>query len=358
LAAGLSRGSTIRRRGRDVFRPLLSLLRSVEWYLDDSETSRRTGARRVRVALGVLFLVYAVLLEVVAVWNKDIGVSPLFVALGAVPLLMNRFGRFAHYFLPVILGVLSYGLAAQFALRFRLGVHYTPQIRVDEWLTPGPAPTVWLQEHLYHGRTGVLETFSVAMYASHFLVPVILGLALALTSNGRAFAAVMFGILMVSVLGEITYILAPTAPPWLAAQEGYLSGVHHVLKQSLYQLHMTRIAQLDGDPANYDVTAAAPSLHIAFPLICTFAASRYRLPGWAVAGLALNVAGVAFAIVYTGEHYLFDVLAGGLYALVAWRLVHVFLAPAPEEVPATVRIAPYGFRRRRLPATASSGAGR
>jgi hypothetical protein len=341
--AGSSAGSRVRGAQDGIH----SFLRTIEWYFDDSAPSRTPGARRVRIVLGAMFLVYAVVLEVLAVSHEDVGISPLFIAIGALPLLLNRFGRFAHYFLPVFLGLFSYVVAAQFALQFKLGVHYTPQIRIEHWLTPGPIPTVWLQQHLYHGRTGALETFSVVMYASHFLVPLILGLALAMSRNGRAFAALMFGILTVSVLGEIAYVLAPTAPPWLAGQEGYLSGVHHILKQSLYDLHMTRLAELDGDPANYDVTAAAPSLHIAFPLICAFTAARYRLPRWSVVALALNVAGVAFAIVYTGEHYVFDVLTGGAAAIVAWRIVHTFLEPEPEQIRPLERIAPYGFRRRR-----------
>ena len=37
--------------------------------------------------------------------------------------------------------------------------------------------------------------------------------------------------------------------------------------------------------------------------------------------------GVTFAIVYTGEHYLVDALAGALYGVVAWLLVRRLLEP-------------------------------
>jgi hypothetical protein len=194
-------------------------------------------------------------------------------------------------------------------------------LRIEEWLLPGPIPTVWLQSHLYHGKTGILEYFGLAMYGSHFIVPLVLAFGLAMTARGRAFATLMFGILAVSVLGEITFILAPTAPPWLAAQDGYLEPVHHILKQTLFDLDMTKLAQLSGDPTKYDITAAVPSLHVAFPVICLLTVRHFRLHPLVALGLALNTMGVVFSIVYMGEHYLFDALVGVVYALAAWFAV-------------------------------------
>jgi hypothetical protein len=302
-------------------------LRRLAWYFDDSETSRSKGARTIRRLIAALLLTFAVVLEVTAIAHGDVSTAPLFFVFGAAALLVNRFGRFTYYFVPVILGLFAYIATGQFVNQFSLPVHYTPQLRADEYLTPGPIPTVWLQEHLYHGRTGVLEVFSFAMYTSHFAVPLLLGVGLALTDRGRAFSLLMFGILAASLLGEITFILAPTAPPWLAAQEGYIPHVHHIMKQTLYDLHLTKLAALDGDASKYNVTAAVPSLHIAFPVICVLTAIRAKLPRFVVVGLALNLLGVTFAIVYTGEHYLVDALAGALYGVVAWLLVRRLLEP-------------------------------
>jgi hypothetical protein len=302
-------------------------LRRAAWYFDDSDASRSKGATTVRRIIAALFLTYAGVLEGTAIAHGNINTMPLFIVLGAAALLVNRFGRFTYYFVPVLLGLFAYVAAAQYVTRFSLPVHYTPQLRAEEYLTPGSIPTVWLQEHFYHGRTGVLEIFSFSMYISHFVVPLVLAVGLALSDRGRAFALLMFGILAASLLGEITFILAPTAPPWLAAQEGYVTGVHHVLKQTLYDLDLTKLAALDGDASKYNVTAAVPSLHVAFPVICVLTAVRARLPRVVVAGLVLNVLGVVFAIVYTGEHYLVDALAGVLYGLVAWLLVRRLLEP-------------------------------
>jgi hypothetical protein len=55
------------------------------------------------------------------------------------------------------------------------------------------------------------------MYLSHFVVPGLLASLIWLYWPGRGFGDLLFGILLVSLLGEITFFLAPTAPPWMAA---------------------------------------------------------------------------------------------------------------------------------------------
>ena len=89
-------------------------------------------------------------------------------------------------------------------------------------------------------------------------------------------------------------------------------------------MHLSGIAKIDGDPKHYNIVAALPSLHAAFPLICLLVARHFRLPRWLQGLLLLQLLGVAFAIVYTGEHYVVDVLAGLLYGFVVFRLM-VFL---------------------------------
>jgi hypothetical protein len=153
----------------------------------------------------------------------------------------------------------------------------------------------------------------------------------------------MFSLLAVSILAEITFVLAPTAPPWLAAEHGALPPVHHIIKLGLSDLGLGAVAALDGNPSHYNIVAAVPSLHVAFPVVCLAVILAYRLPRWAVGLQSFHLAGVVFAIVYTGEHYLIDAVAGAAYAVVAWSLVHRALAkpvrtaqsPVPVPQPAS-----------------------
>jgi membrane-associated phospholipid phosphatase len=237
----------------------------------------------------------------------------------------------------VALALVAYGTAASYVDKYKLTVYYQPQIEFDRWLGNGTLPTVWLQQHLYHGHPGVLESVCVVFYASHFAIPLALGLLLALLNRSSDFKFLMFGILAVSVLGAITFLVAPTAPPWLANRDGYVTGVHELLKQGLDHMHLSALAQLVGDPTKYDVTAAAPSLHTAYPLICIIAAARARLPKIVISALVINLFGVVFAIVYMGEHYVFDVLVGTAYAVVAVAIVRKAMAtgtPSTASAPA------------------------
>jgi membrane-associated phospholipid phosphatase len=53
---------------------------------------------------------------------------------------------------------------------------------------------------------------------------------------------------------------------------------------------------------------------------------KHKLPKWLFCAQAAQALGVAFAVVYTGEHYAVDVFAGVVYALVAWWILGRLLA--------------------------------
>lgn len=312
--------------------------------LDRPEEDAGPGAVRVRRALAFLIGGYALLLAARKLWHSELPTAgQLFVFMLATALYANRGGRFLRDWGLVVAGISAYGLAGGFAEQLDFKVHYTPQIDADKVIGFGTVPTLWLQEHLYSGRTGPLEIFSTALYLSHFFVPLVLGFYLWWRLR-KAFTELMFGLLAVSILAEITFVLAPTAPPWLAAEDGLLPPVHHIIKLGLSDLGLGAVAALDGDPARYNIVAAVPSLHAAFPVICLAVMLAYRLPRWAIALESFHVAGVFFAIVYTGEHYVFDAFAGSVYAVVAWSLVHRALrqpvrtahVPVPVPQPASV----------------------
>lgn len=307
-------------------RRLMALLDRLTVAMDESESSRSLGALRLRRALATLFLVYggAVTAQVVSKGGlPSLGQGLAFML--AFALYTNRGGRFVRDWAPVILGLYAYSLSEGLAYRLELPVRYLPQIDVDKVIGLGTVPTIWLQHHLYHGTTGPLEVFSLAMYASHFLAPLVFAFFVWSTRRHEAFTSFFFGILTVSVLAEITFVLVPTAPPWMAAQHGVLPPVHHVIKQALYDLHMTTLAAADGDSTKYNVVAAVPSLHVAWPVIGLLVSRRYHLPRWVIGLQLFQLFGVMFAVVYSGEHYVTDVIAGVIYATAAFAIVRTTL---------------------------------
>jgi PAP2 superfamily protein len=290
--------------------------------IDSAPAAQTAGGARVRKGIAVLVGCYALVYEVQSALHGGL-LAPVSVILAmiAVALYMNRGGRFLRDWVPVLVGLLAYSATISAVPSFGLKVHYWPQIHADRVLGFGTLPTNWLQEHLYHGTTGPLEVFSVAMYISHFVAPIVLAFALWAIWERRGFSDLFFGLLTVSILASITFLLAPTAPPWLAAQHGLIPDVQPILRNTLFDLDLNALALRKGDASSYNVVAAVPSLHVAWPVIALLVIRKHGLPRGLFAAQAALTIGVVFAVVYTGEHYLVDAIIGALYALAAWWLV-------------------------------------
>jgi membrane-associated phospholipid phosphatase len=94
-------------------------------------------------------------------------------------------------------------------------------------------------------------------------------------------------------------------PPWLAAQQGAIPPLvaisHEVYANGIPPVVLHA---LDTNPV-----AAMPSLHMAFPTVCTILVWRL----WGIragAPMLLYTVLQGIGIIYLGEHYLVDVLAG------------------------------------------------
>jgi hypothetical protein len=285
----------------------------------------------IRCGLAALVFLYALALAVrMAVHGDFFSPAALLIMVVAVAVYREWGGRAIRDWGLVFVAFISYAVAADAVPDLGFKVHYTPQIEAERLLHGGTLPTIWLQEHLYQGQAAALEIFSIAMYLSHFLAPVLLASLIWLYWPGRAFSDLFLGILAVTLLGEITFLLAPTAPPWLAGDEGVIPPVHHVIRESLYDLGLDGIAVRKDDPGSYNIVAALPSLHAAWPVIGLLVIRKHRLPRWLFAAQAALALGVVFAIVYTGEHYFVDALLGAVYALGAWWLLQRALRREPD----------------------------
>lgn len=203
-----------------------------------------------------------------------------------------------------------------------LGVHIAMPIRFDEWLSAlfgggQTIPTVHLQQALC-GRPCLQDSdprwydlFFTTVYASHFLTGLTIAAILWVRRRSawlrwmRRYLAINFGALAV-------YILYPMAPPWMAAEQGYLADpVPRLTSRGWRDLGLDRfdlILKGVGNPV-----AAMPSLHagIAF-LVAMYGIWRLRSAlRWA---LVLYPMAMSTALVYYGEHYVVDILAGAVLA--------------------------------------------
>jgi membrane-associated phospholipid phosphatase len=135
--------------------------------------------------------------------------------------------------------------------------------------------------------------------------------------------------LLVNLLGFIIYYAYPAAPPWYVEQYGFgfyphTPGNTAGLGRFDSYFHIRVFSALYSKSSN--VFAAMPSLHASYPLTVFYFGMKYRL-GWKKNILfGLIMVGIWFAAVYSGHHYLLDVLAGIACALAGITLFNLLYA--------------------------------
>jgi PAP2 superfamily len=260
-----------------------------------------------------------------------------FVVLLAPVLFVRRARAFVLDWSPFLLLLFSYeflrGLAGKVGQ-----VHYLVAIRFDERLF-GTAPSVWLQERFAHSAPAPYDYVAAVLYLLHFVAPLTFAFVLWMRSR-EDFARFTSSFLVLSYAALATFVVFPAAPPWLASQQGYLPQVHEqvgvVLSVFPSHFKLPTVYQLF-DP---NQVAAIPSLHAAYPLLLLLFACRFF--GARALVLAPYVAGVWVAVIYMGEHYVFDVAVGALYSVAAFLL--------------TDHVVPWLRRGQRTPNSAESAA--
>lgn len=131
--------------------------------------------------------------------------------------------------------------------------------------------------------------------------------------------------LLVNLFGMITYLVYPAAPPWYVEQYGLGEAVmtaapsaagaarfDELLGVTYFQTFYSR---------NANVFGAMPSLHCAYPTLVVLAAAKLG-KRWMIPAIAFALL-VAFSAVYLRHHYVLDVIAGVLFAAVAYSVVSV-----------------------------------
>lgn len=204
--------------------------------------------------------------------------------------------------------------------------HVIPQIDVDRWLGGGTLPTEWLQRHLWHGAG--LRWWDVAVWAvymTHFFAVWITAAVLWHRSRAR-FRRFAVLIVTLTLSAFLIYWLYPAQPPWLAADLGRISPLTRIVPQVWGELGVRTVQSVYEDNSLVNEVAAVPSLHAAYPMMLLLffwpAGLRVRL------GLGLYTLAMAFALVYAGEHFVADILAGWLLAGLVFVVVGAARVPA------------------------------
>lgn len=219
--------------------------------------------------------------------------------------------------LPFLAVLVLYDYSRGIAEELGFPIQYRPQLRADELLFGGTIPTIPLQERFIDpNRVHTWEVVPALIYASHFVVPFVVAAVLWVRDRAR-WAAFTRRFVALSFLGVATFVVFPAAPPWLAAQDGYLAeAVSRPVGRGWSVLGLDIAEQvLSKGRASVNVTAAIPSLHTAYAaLVAVVLWPTVRLATRAL--LAVYAVAMGVVLVMGGEHYVVDVLIGWLYVAI------------------------------------------
>jgi membrane-associated phospholipid phosphatase len=222
--------------------------------------------------------------------------------------------RLIKDWLPIIVALLAYDLLRGVADGNLFAIHWGSPVHADKVLGLGKVPTIRLQDALYTpGHLHFWDYAAFSFWFSHFFATLLVAVGIWLYAY-RWFHRFAACIVLLAAMGLVTYVVFPAAPPWLAGGHGYLPHTYRITHAVVNNLPVPKAGALfqSGTDWGNDV-AAVPSLHAGYTmLICLFLWPRVNRR-WRPLLVAYPL-GMAFSLIYLGEHYLIDILLGWAYA--------------------------------------------
>ncbi len=241
--------------------------------------------------------------------------------------LRSRVPRFAVEWGPFVAVLFLYDRLRGFADGLIFPARELPQLRLEAALFGKPIPTVWLQTHLWHGAND-LQWWD---YLTHFFATLVVAAILWTWAHDK-FARFATMVCVLALTGFATYALYPAVPPWLAARHGNVGQSNRLIGIVWQHVPIAHYGSLFEKGQSYaNNVAAMPSLHAAYALLVTLYLWRL-VPRWTRPLLAAYPAAMAFALVYSGEHYIVDCLAGWIYATASFVAVNLWFERRSRRV--------------------------
>ncbi len=212
--------------------------------------------------------------------------------------------------LLLILGIIvwAYEYSRALAATVRPDVHYTVPLEFEEKLFGEPL-VVLFQSH----RNIIFDGLFSFIYILHPTYLVLLFLIL-IFSKKELYIHSIISIGVASIFAIICYILCPVAPPWIA-----VPGITRM--PNLFLIIFGRGHSIDPNPY-----AAMPSMHVATSIIIAYYLIR-TAPGSKIvrySSYSLIIL-MSIAVIYTGNHYILDIIGGVIVAYASLRTADFIL---------------------------------
>jgi membrane-associated phospholipid phosphatase len=197
----------------------------------------------------------------------------------------------------------------------------------ERWIFNGELPTIRMQSEFYTPHDlSVWDYYFTFIHWSYFLIPHSVALYLWWKHPAR-FRHYLAAMTLLLTVGLAIYFLIPSNPPWMAPESVNSPGAPTVLRI------MEPIAHSIGGglyQASYKIVgesnpiAAMPSIHFAITFLLVWVA-RDSGRMWGILAWIYSIS-MGLALIYLGEHYVIDIVVGGLVASYGWFAARAWLA--------------------------------
>ncbi|MDF2431108.1 MAG: inositol phosphorylceramide synthase catalytic subunit [Mucilaginibacter sp.] len=146
--------------------------------------------------------------------------------------------------------------------------------------------------------------------------------------NRKQFLYFSLTFVFVNIIGFVIYYLYPAAPPWYVQYHGFVfhaktpGNTAGLVKFDNY-FHVPIFKSIYAKGSN--VFAAMPSLHSSYPVIVLYYGLKNRL-GFINVFFAVVMLGIWCTAVYAGHHYIIDVLAGIVCAIIGIAIFNFIIS--------------------------------
>jgi membrane-associated phospholipid phosphatase len=218
----------------------------------------------------------------------------------------------------------------------------TQVAQLERWIFGGQLPTVMLQDRLYDpNHLHWYDYATTGVHWSYFVIPHVVAVR-TWYKNPTLFRHYLSAMTLLLAVGLCVYFLIPSNPPWLAPEP-----INSPSAAVVYRVMEMVGKQIGGGVynASYKVIgesnpiAAMPSIHEAITFLLVFPAF-HKSKRWGFLALGYSVI-MGFSLIYLGEHYFVDVVAGALITTYAWVASGTWLRRvAPAISPSFGRLPP------------------